>query len=92
MARCESHIVMPLLDTGSESTAQQQQQQFEAEENGKVGDAGRDMVEFDPEGQGMVVDSGKEMVECGGEGIAPRFGSETKLRAVSVVLRGSACC
>ena len=39
MARCESHLVIPVLETGSESTAQQQpqpqqqQQQFKTEKS-----------------------------------------------------------
>ena len=43
VTRCKSQLVIPLLETGSESTAQQQpqeqQQQFETEENGMVVDA-----------------------------------------------------
>ena len=55
MARCKSQLVITLLETGSESTAQQQlqeqqhqqQQQFETEENGMVVEAGRYMVELE---------------------------------------------
>ena len=56
VAMCESQLVIPLLETGSENTAQQQpqqpqqpqqQRQFETEENGMVVEVVRDMVELD---------------------------------------------
>ena len=53
MARCESRLVIPLLDTGSEGTAHQQPQQyqqFETEENGMV-DMGREIVELETRGK-----------------------------------------
>ena len=51
VARCESQLVIPVLETGSESTAQQQprqqqQQQFKTLENGMVVVACRDEVEL----------------------------------------------
>ena len=49
MARCESQLAIPVLETGSKSTAQQQpqeqQQQFQAKENWMVFGDCRDEVE-----------------------------------------------
>ena len=55
VARCESQLVIPVLETGSESTAQQQpqeqqQQHFKTEENWMVIVACRYEVELDTRG------------------------------------------
>ena len=55
MARCESQLVIPVLETGTESTAQQQpqeqQQQFETKEKWMVFGACRDDVELETRGE-----------------------------------------
>ena len=49
MARCESQLVIPILETGSESTAQQQPQQ-QQQFNTEVVVACRDEVELETRG------------------------------------------
>ena len=56
MARCKSQRKIPSLETGSETTAQQepqedQQQQFEKEENVLAVNAGRDKVDSETRGE-----------------------------------------
>ena len=55
MVRCGSQLVIPLRETGSDSTAQQQpqeqQQQFRTEENWMVVVAGRDEAELETRGE-----------------------------------------
>ena len=55
VARCESQLLIPLLETGSENTAQQQpqeqQQQFETEEHWMVVEAFREVVEMETRGE-----------------------------------------
>ena len=56
VARCKSQLVIPLLETGSESTEQQQpqeqlQQQFEIEKNWMVIEACREEVALETRGE-----------------------------------------